>query len=152
NMNEDVQSVAVIARNWPLPAFICLGITIYLFLLLIVLWVRRCIVRKTECSANWCPQSSCSDLGLACAEACTPPAICTDCSRFQTPCTCLDTCTCMDTCTACECTSLRTCTWPNMAVEEWWNGRGWCSRWWRVEECSSVDCLCFEISVKGRPP
>ncbi|XP_018023239.1 keratin-associated protein 5-5-like [Hyalella azteca] len=166
--DNEVKKVANFS-DWPLAAFICLGIALYLILLVIVLLVRRCVVRKTGCSAACCTGGdSCSRLGLACAETCAPPPACVACAQNKTTCCTAPTCGCTDACTAIDqwcsgggwCTGGGWCSGGDWCSgggwctdKNWCSGNGWCTGkdWCSVVECTSLDCLCCEITCKGKP-
>jgi len=156
-----------------------------------VLWVRRCLIREGVGLCNCGDCKGLSEVGLQCAQCCTPPTCCKDicqvrivlkniqqnvyiymndlimifglttvclaplqgpgiCNKLSECCSPVATALCLPLCAGNCCQD--GCGQDCMSAD-WWKsvcqGADCCSSF---GECSSLDCLCCEITIKGRPP
>ncbi|XP_061159102.1 uncharacterized protein si:ch211-198p11.6 isoform X2 [Syngnathus typhle] len=110
--------VPVLGLAVPLPAIIMAGVTLYMLVLALVLWIRFCL--KERCPplcGSCCPDFSVWDQCFRLAQSC-------DC-RLPTLRSCL-----MDAGSPPSCSS--------------WD----CACTCQPPECESCNCLCFEIRIK----
>ncbi|XP_061701985.1 uncharacterized protein si:ch211-198p11.6 [Syngnathoides biaculeatus] len=110
--------VPVLGLAVPLPAIIMIGITLYMLVLGLVLWIRFCL--KERCS-------------LACESCCPSFSVWDHCFRLAQSCDC-------------QPLTVRSCLTDIGSVPSVskWD----CACTCQPPECESCNCLCFEIRIK----
>ncbi|KAK7067926.1 hypothetical protein SK128_015105 [Halocaridina rubra] len=156
----------------PLAAIFCIAIAAYVLLVIIGLSIRQCMLKKGFCEDN-CRMISCcncAELGLRCAQACsccgskpTCSSVLDCCCPEKSSCSCLqesqcekcfhctnsftlcDDC-CQSSCTQCtSCLSTLSICSPSSVCD-----CQSCLCTCTTPECSTINCLCCEITIKGR--
>ncbi|XP_027216376.2 uncharacterized protein [Penaeus vannamei] len=177
-MGVDKVAITTSEGTWELPlaAIFCIAIAVYVLLIIIGLSIRQCLLKKGVCGGG-CPHipcCNCAEMGLRCAQACSccgPKPSCSMlldcCCPGNQECTCLQ----LEACGPCpdcsECTSCTSCC-ENPCID-CNNCYNWCSApsacapgplcdcssctcSCTTPECSTINCLCCEITIKGRGP
>ncbi|XP_076043818.1 uncharacterized protein LOC143026918 [Oratosquilla oratoria] len=154
-------------EKWQLPlaAIFCIAIAVYVFLIIIGLWIRKCLKQQgfcqNECQGSLC--CNCAEIGLRCAllcDCCGPIPTFHQC--VDSCCPEKDTCSCMEvpdcpSCTGCgddfySCQDCRGCcqSATPMCSPGPLCACGSCACSCSAPQCSTINCLCCEITIKGR--
>ncbi|XP_045602214.1 uncharacterized protein [Procambarus clarkii] len=162
------------SESWdiPLAAIFCIAIATYVVLVIIGLSIRQCLLKKGICGGqcHYIPCCNCAELGLHCAQACCnwgPKPSCSSlldyCCPTHQSCSCphFDSCVMCTKCSRCNmfgnnlcqdsCHSCRNwCAAPPMCAAGQLCDCQSCSCTCTTPECSTINCLCFEVTIKGR--
>ncbi|KAK3852147.1 hypothetical protein Pcinc_041252 [Petrolisthes cinctipes] len=148
----------------PLAAIFCIAIAAYVALIVVGLSVRQCLLKKGVCCGQ-CPDipcCNCAELGLHCAQACCNCGPLPSCaSLMDTYCPTDQECECLDvgSCSSCqECPSPICCEnshcgdacGPSLCGDSQLCECQSCLCTCAPPECSTINCLCCEITIKGR--
>ncbi|XP_064114247.1 uncharacterized protein LOC135220738 [Macrobrachium nipponense] len=168
----NVVEVTAVEETWQLPlaAIFCIAIAAYVLVIMIGLSIRQCLLKKGFCeSCQMISCCNCAEIGLRCAQACSccgPMPSCSSlldcCCPDKESCNCLsdnqcDSCfdcstcaSCWDDCSQNNCTQCSDCSSPSLCSPGALCDCQSCSCTCTTPECSTINCLCCEITIKGR--